>query len=632
MGQRIVHVITRLLQGGAEENTVATCLHQATAGHSVTLIHGETNPAWRQKIGSTVKLIEVPSLRQPISPIHDLAAVFGIRRVLRAIDPDIVHTHQSKAGIVGRIAAALARTPLIVHTIHIAPFLNVGRVQRLVYLAAEKLCTRLTHVLIAVSDGMRRAFEDAGISDEVAVIHSGMALEKFRTAQPPENWAERIGGWPGEHRPYFVLMLASFEPRKRQLQFIRAIAAEARKRPDVCFLLAGEGPQLTACKDEAERLGVSDKLRFLGHDDRPHELIALADLCVLTSEREGLPRSVIQYIAGGKPVVATGLPGLEEIIRDGENGIVADPNDIEGLAAKIFQLLDDQDERQRLSAAARSTDVSSWSEEAMGEAIRDAYTKGFAGHGRKASSQEIDTIEFFGVPGAGKTSVARELISLLGRDGLKVQFSGAIMNDDAGFAKRSFRRLILTTSELCRHPRMAVRRSMRVAGLGGAWRDKVHSLWNYCSVLAMTMKHRRRGGSELLVCDQGMMQAVWSGRMGARVCDAVSPAKAMAGGEWFRHSLVVHLAVGPEIAQPRLERRGRKSARIQRRTGPDLQRQWELAQRIDRDIADEVRGELRRCSLEDRFLELPNSGDQSPAEIAQLVLHRWRSSAALASA
>ena len=631
MAQRIVHVITRLLQGGAEENTIATCLHQARAGHSVTLIHGETNPAWQRKIGSKVKLIEVPSLQQPISPFNDLAAILGIRRVLRALKPDIVHTHQSKAGIVGRIAAALARTPLIVHTIHIAPFLNVGAVQRLVYLAAEKLCAHLTHVLIAVSDGMRRAFQDAGVSDEVAVIHSGMALEKFRTAQPPENWAERIGGWPSEQRPFFVLMLASFEPRKRQLELIQAIAAETRERPDVCFLLAGEGPQLTTCKDEAERLGLSGKVRFLGHDERPHELIALADVCVLTSEREGLPRSVIQYVAGGKPVVAAALPGLEEIVRNGENGIVTAPNDLQGLAAKLFELLDNQDERQRLSAAARSTDVSSWSEEAMGEAIESAYAKGFE-HCRGPRSQEIDTIEFFGLPGAGKTSVARELIDLLGQEGLKTQFSGAIMNDDAGFAKRSFRRLILTTSELCRHPRMAVRRAMRVAALGGAWREKAHSLWNYCSVLAMTMKHRREERSALLVCDQGMMQAVWSGRMGAKDCRPVSPAQAMAGGEWFRHSLIVHLTVVPETARLRLEGRRRKTARIQRGTGTDLQRHWEVAQRIDRDIAEEVRRELRHRSLEDHFLELPNSGDQSPAEIAQLVLHRWRSSAASASA
>lgn len=630
MAQRIVHVITRLLQGGAEENTVATCLHQAKAGHSVTLIYGESSPGWHQKIGSNVKLIEVPSLRQPISPLHDLAAVVAIRRVLRALNPDIVHTHQSKAGIVGRIAAALARTPLIVHTIHIAPFLNVGTVQRRLYLGAEKLCSRLTHVLIAVSDGMRRAFEDAGISNEVAVIHSGMALEKFRSAQPPENWAERIGGWPGAHRPFFVLMLASFEARKRQLEFIRAIAPEARKRVDVCFLLAGEGPQLTACQDEAERLGVSDKVRFLGHDDRPHELIALADLCVLTSEREGLPRSVIQYVAGGKPVLAAGLPGLDEIIRHGENGIVTDPNDIEDLAAKVFRLLDDQDERQRLSAAARATEVSSWSEQTMGEAIERTYAKTMRRRGVSAPAPEIDTIEFFGVPGAGKTSVARELINLLRQEGLKTQFSGVIMNDDASFAKRSFRRLLLTTSELCRHPRMAVRRAVRLAALGGAWRQKIHSLWNYCSVLAMTMKHRRRDSPDLLVCDQGMMQAVWSGRMGAEDSAGASPAKAFAGGEWFRHSLVVHLAVGPETAQPRLERRGRKTARIQRRTGPDLQKQWELAQRIDRDLADEVRRELRSRALEDRFLELPNSGDQSPAEIAQLILHRWRSSAASA--
>jgi glycosyltransferase involved in cell wall biosynthesis len=298
-------------------------------------------------------------------------------RLFRRLRPSIVHTHQSKAGILGRIAAAASRTPLVVHTIHIAPFVSAPPAQRAVYIVAEKMCGRFTDLFIAVSGAMRDAYKNAGIgrADQYDVVRSGMALDRFRTCSAPANWSDRIGGWPSEHRPKIVLMLAAFEPRKRQRQFLRAAARHLKNRPATCIVFAGTGTELEACKREAADLGISDQVRFLGHDDRPEELIALADVCILTSEREGLPRVIVQYIAAGKPTVICDLPGLEELIEDGANGLIADPEDLGAMAERLFNLLNDDGELGRLSAGARMTDVSEWQDSKMGERIQASYDR-----------------------------------------------------------------------------------------------------------------------------------------------------------------------------------------------------------------------------------------------------------------
>jgi glycosyltransferase involved in cell wall biosynthesis len=378
---KVAHVITRLLKAGSEENTISSCLYQLERGFDVYIIHGnEFEQSHYDTLPPGLKLIRLDEMVHPISPKNDAAAVASLRKLYKDHGFDVVHTHQSKAGILGRLAAVGLPDVAVVHTVHIAPFLNVGGATKLFYLVAERACAMVTDMMISVSEGMRKACLDHGVSDpnRHAVIRSGMPLERFTSAKTAADWRGRIGGWAGKARPNMILTLAAFEPRKRQEAFIEAMAPHLRGRDDVCLLFAGQGVRLEPARALAESLGIGDKVRFLGHDPKPEELIALADICVLTSEREGLPRVVVQYFACGKPAVVSDLPGIEEIVKAGVNGLVTDADDLNDTALAIVRLCDTPAELDALSRGARETDVTPWAQDRMGRDIETAYRAALA--------------------------------------------------------------------------------------------------------------------------------------------------------------------------------------------------------------------------------------------------------------
>ncbi|WP_340268425.1 glycosyltransferase [Sphingobium mellinum] len=613
----IVHVITRLVLGGAEENTVATCLHQAACGHKVTLIHGQgADPIWAGRIGDRVRLISLDHLVHPISPVADLIALRDLHRLYRQLRPDVVHTHESKAGIVGRLAAAAARVPLIVHTIHIAPFLAVSGGQRLLYVDSERLCARLSHLLIAVSRGMQQAYLEAHIGDglPIAVIHSGMPLERFISAAPPSDWRIRIGGWHGEDRPRFILNIAAFEQRKRQLPLIRAMAQGLRERDDLCLLFAGDGPDRRRCEEEVGNLGIVDKVRFLGHDSAPWELIALADLCVHAAEREGLPRTAVQAIAGGKPLVVARLPGIEEIVGDHINGIITDPDDLAMTAAQVFALLDSPDRLARLREGARSADVSSWREDLMGERIDRVYAS--ASTRNIPSRRPITTIEFLGLPGSGKTTIARKLLSLLREERAPVGFSRDTMGDELPILRRSLRRLaLLARASLCSpHVIYSTSRGLTPDRRGG--KDAVKTRWNFLSVLAMHSRHRP---DRLLVADQGLAQAIWTARI--HHGNDAAPAKTIFDrvDGWIGETLFIHVEAPTEVARQRIAKRRQHTSRFQNADAIADPTRWARGAEVIEHISDEIEEELKRRGLSGRLLRIRSDGGDTPLDRARHI-------------
>lgn len=378
MALRIIHVITRLYRAGSEENTATTCLGQAAEGHDVVVAHGsEFDPSWRDRFGDRVRLVEVPSLVHPVRPLTDMRAVRDLARLFARLKPDVVHTHQSKAGLVGRIAAAIARTPVVVHGVHIVPFLNVGAAERLVYLAAERAAARLTHAFVDVSAGMRDACLAAGVGrpDNHFVVYSGMNLDAFPGAAPPDDWRALLGVEAAAPKPPVVLMLAALEPRKRHIELIEAFAAVVARHPQARLVLAGEGPHRPAVEAAIARTGLGRTVRLIGFHPRPASLIALADLCVLTSMREGLPRVVVQYVAGGRPVVVSRVPGIEEIVADGRNGVIADADRVADAARIVAELLDDPARLAALRAGAEATDVSAWRADALVRGVAEVYAR-----------------------------------------------------------------------------------------------------------------------------------------------------------------------------------------------------------------------------------------------------------------
>lgn len=373
-------MLTRLLRAGSEENTLATCLWQADHGHEVTLVHGpDPDPFWQTRYGDRIRFVELPEMVHPIRPGQDVRAVRRLRALLTELQPDVIHTHQSKAGILGRLAAPAVPAALVVHGIHILPFDGVGRAKRAFYIAAEKFAARRTDLFIAVSRSVGQAYVDVGICKHVEPVYSGMPLDPFRGAPLPDDWPELLGVAPeAGARPPVVLMLAAYEPRKRHREFLKAFAALRHEMPDVRILFAGKGPIEDEVRATVTELGLQDRVVFCGFRSDPESLIALADLCLLTSEREGLPRVVVQYITSGKPVLVADLPGIEEIVQDGRNGLITDPEDMADTAAKLRDLLSDRDALARLAQGAHDTDVSEWDLERLGQRTTELYETALA--------------------------------------------------------------------------------------------------------------------------------------------------------------------------------------------------------------------------------------------------------------
>jgi glycosyltransferase involved in cell wall biosynthesis len=373
---RIAHVITRLINGGADENTVISCNHAVRSGHDVILVHGaQTQPEILATVDARVKILELPSLVHPIAPLGDVKALGDLVRIFRRLRPDVVHTHTSKAGILGRLAARAARVPVVVHGVHIVPFVNVGRLETFAYLTAERAVQGMTHAFIDVSPGMRDLCVEAGVGapERHHVVESGFDLSRFRDARQPEDWRELLRLASDDPPPPVVVMLAVFEARKRHLELLERLPRIAARFPEVRFVLAGDGKLRNAIDARVKTLGIERNVVLTGFHQHPEQLIALADICLLASAREGLARVVMQYLAGGKPVIATDLPCIDDVLRHDVNGLVVRSDDLDGLADAVISLLEDDARRARLARGAATTQLSEWDAARMGERLEAVY-------------------------------------------------------------------------------------------------------------------------------------------------------------------------------------------------------------------------------------------------------------------
>ncbi|MEM9128223.1 MAG: glycosyltransferase family 4 protein [Pseudomonadota bacterium] len=355
---RIVHVITCLLNGGSEENTIATCNGQANRGHEVWLLYGrEFDQDKKATVSDKVRMRQVPELVRHLDPYRDLKALFDIGKTLREIKPTVLHTHASKAGFLGRLAACHSGIPIVLHGVHILPFLNVSPTRRVLYLAMERLVAPRTDAFVAVSQGMKDANVSAGLGsvENNFVVYSGMDVERFKHAVPIETRPEGR----------MLTMVASLEARKRHLDFIDVFARLTQHHPDLNLCLVGEGEFEAEIIAKIEKYGIGTKVRLEGFRPNVEQYIAAADICVLASKREGLPRVVVQYVAAGKPVVLTWLPGVEEILKHGVNGLIIDSEEVADMEGDLNQLLSDEDMMKDMAENSLQFDVSKWSLGAM---------------------------------------------------------------------------------------------------------------------------------------------------------------------------------------------------------------------------------------------------------------------------
>jgi glycosyltransferase involved in cell wall biosynthesis len=350
---RVFLAITRLELGGAQRIVLYTAKQLARATFDVALAWGPGDRLDDEAAAiSDLERFPVPTLVRSVAPITDLRALVSLRAAVRLFQPHVVHTHSSKAGILGRLAARLEGVPAV-HTVHGFGFTPLQAAPtRWLFRVAETTMARFTDHFVTVSEIDRRRGIEIGLfpPDKVTVIRAGIDLDRFRAASGGDAVRQRLGVPVG---PPMVTQVGNFKPQKAPLDFVRVAATVREQHPDAWFVMVGDGPLRAPAEKLARELGVADRLIFTGWWDDVPGLLAATAVSVLTSRHEGLPCSVVESLAAGVPVVATAVDGTVEVVRSGDNGLLAPAGDITRLAQSIDRLLADPDLRGRMAAAAR---------------------------------------------------------------------------------------------------------------------------------------------------------------------------------------------------------------------------------------------------------------------------------------
>ena len=377
---RVLHIITRMIVGGAQENTLLSVVGlDAMPEYEVTLISGIDKGREGELLSQardTTHLIVVPEMGRSINPFSDAAAFWKLYRLIKEGRYHIVHTHSSKAGVLGRLAAKMAGTPLIVHTLHSLVFHDyqnrfVNRTWRLI----KKALAPMTDFFISVSEVISEKAIAAGIApaEKFRTIYSGMELDWFLNAKFDAAKIREEFGIPLDAP--VVGKIARLFPLKGHDQLMDAAPEIVRRVPNVRFFLIGDGMLLEHLQQRAREYGILNNFVFAGLIDRTRipEMISAMDVVVHTSLREGLARVLPQSLAMGKPCVSFDIDGAREVVIDDKTGYLVDAFDSETLADRVATLLNDAEMRQRFGENGRRHVDPNFRAEKMVADISDVY-------------------------------------------------------------------------------------------------------------------------------------------------------------------------------------------------------------------------------------------------------------------
>ena len=375
---RVLHVITRLVAGGADENTLATVDGLDKSCYEVDLLIGGQSDFAFASQSQCRRLITLPALIREPHPIQDLVALGKLLKIIRQGRYHIVHTHTAKAGILGRLAGFMCNTPLVIHTLHGSTFHgSLHPLRSRLYLGLERMAARATTQFVTVGEDLREIYLHArvGRADRYVTIRSGFELERFRlSAAEVQKRGKRLRESLNISVDQTVVGTAGrLEARKGHAYFLQTAKQVLQHQPQTMFLIAGEGPAERELLQQARRLGIEKKVVFLGHRYDIEDVMAGMDVFVLTSLWEGLPRVLVQAAALGKPIVSFDSEGVREVVRDGQNGYVLPLRDVHGLAEKIALLAADRPQAQRMGEASRSMVTAEWDVDHMVDRISDLY-------------------------------------------------------------------------------------------------------------------------------------------------------------------------------------------------------------------------------------------------------------------
>jgi glycosyltransferase involved in cell wall biosynthesis len=343
---RVLHIITRLIVGGAQENTIFTASLLDRSRWAVDILSGPQTGSEGSLIeevrGRGIPLYLEPTLVRQVNPLRDLPALVRLARFIRHGRYQIVHTHSSKAGILGRWAARLAGAPIVVHTVHGWGFHDhMSPLARQALIALERWTAPLTDALIVVAESDIEKGLQAGIGrpGQYHLIRSGIPVEAFTPARVDR---EAVRAGLGLPRQAPVLgTVGRLSAQKNPLDWVRVASLVAQELPDCRFLLVGDGPLRAQMERSLAQQGLSQRTVRTGLRRDVPEMLAAMDVFLMTSLWEGLPRAIPQAMAMHIPVVATNVDGVVEVVRHGQTGYLCAPGDLEGLAAWCLALLRD---------------------------------------------------------------------------------------------------------------------------------------------------------------------------------------------------------------------------------------------------------------------------------------------------
>lgn len=357
MRQRVMRIITRLTVSGPSTHVVLANKGLAQLGWETLLVHGlaEQDEQAFELAGVDVPMTQIPSLRRPIAP-RDAAAFLALVRLIRRYRPSVVHTHHSKGGLLGRLAATVAGVPVRVHTFHGTVFEGYfsPRVSG-AFVVAERAMARLTTRLVVLTEAQRRELIDRriGTPEQIEVVPLGLELGRFAHADRGAS-RRRLGIEDGN----FVLVAAGrFAPIKRIDRLLRVFARVRAEVPNARLHLLGDGPLRRELEQLAATLGVGDAINFAGWRDDVDDWYAASDVVVNTSDNEGSPLALIEAAATGRPAVATRVGGVVDFVDHEKTGLLFEREDVDAMAAGVVRLARAPTYRDQMGKAAQLRSV-----------------------------------------------------------------------------------------------------------------------------------------------------------------------------------------------------------------------------------------------------------------------------------
>ncbi len=365
---KVVHIITKLELGGAQINTIYTYENLDESVFEAHLISGPGG-ILTDNIKKKEHFHLLPHLLRQINPINDVKAFFQLRKKLKQITPDVIHTHSSKAGILGRLAAFTLKIPVIIHSVHgfsFSPFQSFAK--RTFFVTAEKVVSRMTDHFVFVAEGdIEAAKEKKLINDNYSLIRSGFPFSKFLGKERDKGDKKTVREKYGIGENNFVIgVIAPFKPQKGLFHLVEIasrVLADGKSKKNIVFMITGDGALREELEGRLKEKHILDSFRLPGFVFDIENAVDIFDMGLSTALWEGLPQSLVQLRLKKKAVVASDIPGNREVIKEGKNGFLVDVFDYQRFADQVLRLVNDDAQRSEL--ANFEEDFSPWDADYM---------------------------------------------------------------------------------------------------------------------------------------------------------------------------------------------------------------------------------------------------------------------------